>query len=161
MTKKAELKRGDEVLAVYRDAQNKEDVAIGYFWSRRGPGFLVYALSPHRLLAPACRVGVVVRANHRFYRILQKNKDLLLRAGLPLHALVQYNEDKLLHVAAHAAQHPTGDVPLQLEQPLPSGSTKGLFCPYCFTFNTHEEAGTYQVLNPVCKVCGTPTEGRA
>lgn len=36
---------------------------------------------------------------------------------------------------------------------------KGLICPHCGTYNTHEEAGTYQVMNPCCKRCQNPTEG--
>jgi hypothetical protein len=35
----------------------------------------------------------------------------------------------------------------------------GIICRHCGEFNTHEECGTYQVLNPTCKKCGNSTEG--
>lgn len=34
----------------------------------------------------------------------------------------------------------------------------GVECPSCKTHNTHEECGTYEVMNPACKKCGNPTE---
>lgn len=35
----------------------------------------------------------------------------------------------------------------------------GVVCTNCLQFNTHEQAGTYDVWNPCCVYCGHPTEG--
>lgn len=34
----------------------------------------------------------------------------------------------------------------------------GIECPHCNKWNTHEECGTYEVLNPFCVYCGESTE---
>tara|TARA_R110000823_G_scaffold245493_1_gene369554 strand:- start:145 stop:291 length:147 start_codon:yes stop_codon:yes gene_type:complete len=46
-----------------------------------------------------------------------------------------------------------------MEDDLDRFSKEGVVCPDCGIFNTHEECGTYQVMNPACKNCGESTGG--
>ena len=48
---------------------------------------------------------------------------------------------------------PAKEVPVELVD-----DSEGNDCPSCGVFYRHYEAGTYEVMNPMCPHCGEPTE---